>query len=533
MSKPPTHRKQSSSSDLDASVSDNLTVEYLIKKLGGWSKFQKFNGSLLSFTSVMGSMVASILPFLEIPPQFECHDPSSDSWLKCSTDMACSGEYDKRTIDEFDNLVTQFELYCDRAYIVGLIGTCFFLGALSGPIIGGTISDKYGRKMVAGIANTLQVVGIAVATFSPSVETFLCAIFFFGFFMASSKTVCFVLFSETVDSVHRNRPGIVTSALHGVVTIIAVILFAIISEWRILLLLSLIFGLPMMIFYPKLTHSPRQVIESHGKLKNEEMAQKVFAEMASMNQSKVSKHQLQEFVTALSNVKADSHAQDEARHHHKFLGGLFHDGALAPRTIIMMMLWLVCGFSYFGLAFQLPTLTENVNDLIMVGLLFGVLDTAATWWIAILVKKYPKKKLAVIFFWAYAIVSVCFPMLSDKTQYLAGACVAKFLISAAYGIVYILAPELFPTRVRNTACGLVSTSGRVGSTIAPMMVVGATQLSINPSVIFGIACGLVSTLGIFLPSRTYDDELSAKLTSLRDAEKGMDSLKQPLLKTTV
>jgi OCT family organic cation transporter-like MFS transporter 4/5 len=47
------------------------------------------------------------------------------------------------------------------------------------------------------------------------------------------------------------------------------------------------------------------------------------------------------------------------------------------------------------------------------------------------------------------------------------AMVGKLCITAAYGVVYIMSAEIFPTVVRNAGMGSSSGVARVGSMIAP------------------------------------------------------------------
>ena len=71
-------------------------------------------------------------------------------------------------------------------------------------------------------------------------------------------------------------------------------------------------------------------------------------------------------------------------------------------------------------------------------------------------------------------------------------------------VVYIFAAELFPTEVRNIGIGFGSMVGRIGSVVAPFIILlqDFEGLSFLPYVIFGI-CGIISGLwALWLPDTT-------------------------------
>ena len=75
------------------------------------------------------------MPILFNPPTFVCPqlDETTGETIKviCSENAACSIYPDTFMIDDSSprSLARQFELYCDRKYLVGLSGSIFFMGA--------------------------------------------------------------------------------------------------------------------------------------------------------------------------------------------------------------------------------------------------------------------------------------------------------------------------------------------------------------------------------------------------------------------
>ena len=48
----------------------------------------------------------------------------------------------------------------------------------------------------------------------------------------------------------------------------------------------------------------------------------------------------------------------------------------------------------------------------------------------------------------------------------------RVCVSAAFAVVYIYAPEIYPTAVRTTGVGVASSVGRIGGVLCPLVAVG-------------------------------------------------------------
>lgn len=75
----------------------------------------------------------------------------------------------------------------------------------------------------------------------------------------------------------------------------------------------------------------------------------------------------------------------------------------------------------------------------------------------------------------YALAAVCMLVLlvvpqNENTAIVSIAMVGRLGVTAAYGIITIYTAELFPTEVRNSAVGVSSMCGHMGSMLAPFAV---------------------------------------------------------------
>lgn len=71
--------------------------------------------------------------------------------------------------------------------------------------------------------------------------------------------------------------------------------------------------------------------------------------------------------------------------------------------------------------------------------------------------------------------------------------VGKLSVTAVFDIIYQFSSELFPVAIRSRAMGLCSASARVGSVLAPQVVLLSRLLHSQPSIVFGVT-SLVTAL---------------------------------------
>lgn len=92
---------------------------------------------------------------------------------------------------------------------------------------------------------------------------------------------------------------------------------------------------------------------------------------------------------------------------------------------------------------------------------------------SILLLAYIGRKWGCFFYYTLAATSLLIMLLvppEDKPLVVCIAMVGRLGASAAYGIIGLYTTELFPTEVRNSAIGVSSMFGHIGSMMAPFVV---------------------------------------------------------------
>jgi OCT family organic cation transporter-like MFS transporter 4/5 len=88
------------------------------------------------------------------------------------------------------------------------------------------------------------------------------------------------------------------------------------------------------------------------------------------------------------------------------------------------------------------------------------------------------------------------------------AVMTRLTANGAFGVIYVLTPELFPTVLRGTGLGVCMSFSRLGGVATPY--VATTLFKVNtwlPLVIYGVACLIAGVLTITIPKETAGQHL--------------------------
>ncbi|PHU24756.1 Pollen receptor-like kinase 1 [Capsicum chinense] len=159
---------------------------------------------------------------------------------------------------------------------------------------------------------------------------------------------------------------------------------------------------------------------------------------------------------------------------------------LAKSTILLWVVFFGNAFSYYGLVLLTTELSGGQNKCLPADLQLkkshdvsyrdvfitsfaefpGLILSAAT------IDKIGRKLSMFIMFCLCCIFLI--PLLYHQPQVLTTGLLfgARTCITATFTIVYIYAPEIYPTSVRTTGVGIASSVGRIGGMICPLVAVG-------------------------------------------------------------
>ena len=103
---------------------------------------------------------------------------------------------------------SEFHLSGDREYFISLAESMFLSGVAVGGVVGGLISDRYGRRNVLISSVAIQAILAFILVFVQNIELYVIVRTMLGLICVSVVFTAFVLAIELVDGKWRNIVGV-------------------------------------------------------------------------------------------------------------------------------------------------------------------------------------------------------------------------------------------------------------------------------------------------------------------------------------
>ncbi|XP_071420075.1 solute carrier family 22 member 15-like [Pithys albifrons albifrons] len=387
----------------------------------------------------------------------------------------------------FTSIVTEWYLVDQEAYKVSLASSLFFAGLLIGNITFGPLSDKLGRKPVYISGLFLDVIFGYVTALAPNYDIFAVSRFFVGIVNGGMALVSFVLTQEYVGKSFWSFTGSLTNLTFAVGIAVYALLGYCVREWRYLALVSNTPGAFFLLLSFMLPESPRWLYSQGRTAEAEDVLQYI-----ALGNGK-------ERLNLKLKPSAGTLRQDESA---PGMLNLVKHSVLRWRTILLMYIWYVCSFVYYGLTLNAGELRGNLYLNVA---LSGLVEVPAFPLCMFFIEKsWSGRRKTMTCFLIFAGFACIFTMfLPTNAGLLLGptllALCGKMMVSAAFNILYIYTSELYPTVLRNAGLGVCSMSCRFGGILAPFV---PSMKSLSPSVpfvVFGISGLSAGFLTLLLP----------------------------------
>uniref|UniRef100_A0A8D3BKJ2 Solute carrier family 22 member 6 n=1 Tax=Scophthalmus maximus TaxID=52904 RepID=A0A8D3BKJ2_SCOMX len=401
--------------------------------------------------------------------------------------------------------VTEWDLVCSLRPLKQMIQTIYMGGVLTGAIIYGSLSDKYGRRSVL-IWSYLQLAVLGCsAALSPSYTAY-CIFRFLGGMAVSGVILNGVsLKVEWIPTKARTIVGTLTSFFFTFGQMILAGLACWLRDWR---KLQVVVCAPYFLFFAYswwFSESARWLVLK----RRSEDALKSLKRVARINGKP-------EVADKLTLEVLHSHMRKEMESSHSTFTAydLFKTRGMRRISICLMAVWFSTSFAYYGLAMDLQKFGVNIY---LMQIIFGAVDFPAKL-LALGMLSYLGRRVsqaACLFLSALIIFANIFVPTDMQTVRTTLACLGKGLTSASFTTAYLFSGELYPTVIRQTGMGFVSTMARIGSMAAPAVLILDEVTSLTQtSVVYGgaavlagcFACFLPETLNIPLPDTIEDVE---------------------------
>lgn len=343
---------------------------------------------------------------------------------------------------------------------LSLIASSGFVGMAIGAALGGLLADRLGRRYVFAV--TLLVYGLATgaSALAGTVAVLIALRFVVGLGLGAELPVASTLVSEFAPPRIRGRIIVILESFWAVGwTAAALIGYFVVplsaDGWRWALLIGAAPALYSVVVRLGLPESVR-FLEARGR----------FAEAEAT---------VQRFEAAAGGKRVDLPAQTDStpKTAPPRVKELF-SSRLRARTAALWLVWFCVNFSYYGAFIWLPTILVASGFSLIRSFEYTLIITlaqlpgyAVSAW---LIEKWGRRSTLATFLVGSAASAVAFGMAGDVSQVIAAGMLLSFFNLGAWGALYAVTPELYPTRMRGTGSGWAAGVGRLASIIAPLAV---------------------------------------------------------------
>ncbi|XP_036444465.1 solute carrier family 22 member 6-A [Colossoma macropomum] len=401
-------------------------------------------------------------------------------------------------------IVSEWDLVCKLRPLKQMSQTIYMGGVLTGAIIFGGLSDRFGRKaLLIWSYFQLAVLGCFTAL-SPSYLAYCTFRFLTGMSVSGIILNAVSLKVEWIPTKARTLVGTISSFFFTFGQMILAGVAYSLKDWRKLHVAVCAPHFVFFIYSWWYSESARWLV-LNGR---SDEALKQLHRVARIN----GRPEMTEKITL---EVLQTHMQKEVQSSKTMYTAydLLRTSVMRKISVCLVVVWFSTSFAYYGLAMDLQKFGVNIY---LMQIIFGAVD-------------FPAKLVAL------AMLSFLGRRLTQATCLLASASVifanifvpkemqlvrttlavlGKGFTSASFTCVYLYTGELYPTVIRQTGMGFVSTMARVGSMAAPAVLILDEVLPALPSIVYGgsaVVAGITAfllpeTLSVPLPDTIEDVE---------------------------
>ena len=400
------------------------------------------------------------------------------------------------------------------------IGSIGFVGMALGAALGGLLADRIGRRQV--FAATLLVYGLATgaAALSTGIAMLIVLRFVVGLGLGAELPVASTLVSEFAPRKVRGRVVVALEAFWAVGWMLAALIGYFVvptgdDGWRWALAVGLVpaayalvirFGLPESVRY----------LESRGRTDEAERIVREYEASAGVTAPTEANPAAESPAagTAAINTPGDptpgtpdpapATAQPPTTDGPR---ESIWSPRLRKRTGALWIVWFGINFSYYGAFIWLPSLLVAQGFDLVKSFGYTLIITlaqlpgyaVAAW----LIEVWGRRVTLAVFLAGSAVAAGLFGLADSPATIIAAGMALSFFNLGAWGALYAIGPELYPTATRGSGTGAAAAFGRIASIIAPLLVPLLLDLG-DTVMVFGVfaAAFVVAALAAFtLPER--------------------------------
>jgi len=378
-------------------------------------------------------------------------------------------------------IVSEWDLICSNESYLSLSISIYYLGIFLGALIGGVISDCFGRVITYRFGSILGAIFGFSASFSKNILVFSILRFFqiTCFYQAALASIVYGV--EISPKTWRSLSGQLWNVIFGLGCVMLSLIAYLCDGWKMIQIsISLLFLISFVTSFlipesPRWLYSKKKFDEAHRNL------EKMAARNGTSFNRLVIEDQLKTSSKQASTIENTSTLKE-----------LFSRKYSRTLLLCNMFVWMVTSMVYYGLILNSGNLGWNIYLSNAIG---GVMEMLASSVSIVVAYKTGCRKFIVCNLLLSSITCLSSTVINHfgqsnpaaQTVGIVMAMIGRFSASAVFGILFLQTMELFPTCGRATALGVSSMAARIGSIISPWTVQAQRNIPWLTPAIFGVS----------------------------------------------
>ncbi|KAL2083667.1 hypothetical protein ACEWY4_021440 [Coilia grayii] len=392
----------------------------------------------------------------------------------------------------FDNstfkstLASEWDLVCENKGFNKATTTIFFIGVMFGAVTFGSLSDRYGRRIMLLVSYVSGMSFAVISAFSTSYIMFAVLRFLTGFGITGIVIISSVLVVEWVDIENRKLVGVVDSLSWTFGNVVFPLIAYGFRDWRWLTIAVTCPLIPAIISWRWIPESARWLIAS-GQL---EKAQYYLQKCATMNQRE-----------ATSTTKPENLAlivlTEKGSRKYTYLD-LVRTPKIRQLAVLTGLTWFGVASTAYGIGFNIAGFGVNMY---LTQFIYGVVELPAKLSVYYLLEKVGRRKTEV---GSLLFTGVCLGINIFISKDHPGlrtiiAVLARGFSAVSFCTLILYSSELYPTVIRQNGMGYNSSMARLGVAVAPLILLLEDIWTSLPQVVLCSIAILTSLVAHFLP----------------------------------